>query len=448
MVRCHMKIHPWLAGAFGLLIATSSWAEESVLRIHGSNTIGAKLAPALAQDWLRQQAFVDIKVQPLKAEELQISARHPDGRRIRIDIRSHGSGTGFQDLVAGTADIAMSSRPAKEDEAAALDALGGTLRSVDQEHVIGLDGLAIVVHPDNPLAALNVAQIRAVFAGQIRDWAQLGGTPGQIQLHARDDKSGTYDSFKSMVLEEAPLSALARRYESSDGLVAAVLADPGAIGFVGLSYAKAARMLAVSAAGTVPLQPERIHVATEDYLLSRRLFFYHRPGISAAAQQFVDHVLSQAGQERVDASGYVSQSIFNAEAQALAGMPEGYYRVVEDATRLSVNFRFRPQSATLDSRAIRDLDRLREFMQRPENRGKQLRLAGFSLPGNGSTTGMALFTANDRVDHIAALLATKGVPTRLARGFFETALVAGIDSSEGRQRNERVEVWLYDPSAG
>src|SRR5690606_39821510 len=108
-----------------------------------------------------------------------------------VSVAAHGSGTGFVGLQDGSADLAASSRPIKGGEAEALKGLGD-LRSLDGEQVIAIDGLAIIVHPRNPIASLTTAQLAAVFAGEIRDWSALGGTPGAISLYARDDKSGTY----------------------------------------------------------------------------------------------------------------------------------------------------------------------------------------------------------------------------------------------------------------
>ena len=96
--------------------------------------------------------------------------------------------------------------------------------------------------------------------------------------------------------------------------------------------------------------------------------------------------------------------------------------------------------------ALRDIERLREFMQRPENQHKEIRLAAFS-PGTARSPMMTLLTLNDRVDHISQLLAVRGVPIGTSRGFIHGALLAPSDRSDSRVRNERVEVWLAEPAA-
>src|SRR3546814_10449651 len=121
----------------------------------------------------------------------------------------------------------MSSRPIKAEEASAAKAAGlSQLDTPAHELVLALDGLSVVVHPDSPLNQIEKQTIRRIFSGQISDWSQLGLPRGRIALHARDDKSGTWDSFRAMVLGDAPLSPRADRYESTAKLAAAAERDP------------------------------------------------------------------------------------------------------------------------------------------------------------------------------------------------------------------------------
>ncbi|MDO6806331.1 substrate-binding domain-containing protein, partial [Wenyingzhuangia sp. 1_MG-2023] len=86
-------------------------------------------------------------------------------------------------------------------------------------------GLAIVVHPSNPVSELSVDEISEIFSGGYTDWSQVGGRPGAIHVYARDENSGTWDSFKSMVLGNTPLIASAKRFESNAVLSDEVSAD-------------------------------------------------------------------------------------------------------------------------------------------------------------------------------------------------------------------------------
>ncbi len=99
---------------------------------------------------------------------------------MRVELSAHGSSTGFTALLERHAELAAASRPVKDSEVRALAGFGD-LRSPYAEQVIAIDGLAIILHPDNPLASLDTAQLAAVFAGEVRTWEELGGKGGAIR---------------------------------------------------------------------------------------------------------------------------------------------------------------------------------------------------------------------------------------------------------------------------
>lgn len=419
-------------------------AEDISIRLHGSNTVGSKLGPELLIAYAKERGFVGAQKTDVAPEEYRVEGVNASGDRFVGIVRAHGTSTGFADLLSGDADLWMASRAAKAEERDQAKPVIGDLHSAELEHVIALDGLAVIVHPENPLSQLSIDQVRGVFSGQLANWSSLGGPDLPIRLYGRDDKSGTFDSFKSMVLSDSvPLSTSTRRFESSSELEATVSGDPGAIGFVGYSYVKTSRALAVFQGDTIPLQPDKLSISTEDYLLARRLFLYSSTNASADVKDFLRFVLEARGQSVVSAVGFVAQSVFVADAEPLDGNPGGYYDVIAEAERLSLNFRFRPESSILDSRGMRDIDRLGEFMRRPENSRKALRLAGFAMEGNEPPM-MTLLTVNDRVDIISQLLAAKGVATQRSQGFVGGIAVAPLGRPEWEARNERVEVWLVD----
>src|ERR1700746_2614413 len=108
----------------------------------------------------------------------------------------------------------MSSRQIKPDEAKQCTLAGlGDMFSPACENVLGLDGIAVFVNRSNPVNALTKEQIADIFSGEITDWSQIGDHPGPINLHAPDDKSGTFDMFNSLVLGTGHLSSQASRYE-------------------------------------------------------------------------------------------------------------------------------------------------------------------------------------------------------------------------------------------
>ncbi len=433
----------FLAALLSIAAVTPARADDQ-LRLHGSNTVGQRLAPALVRAWAEERGYAVGETRRIVDEEILIPLAAGTGT-IEAHVHSHGTGTGFSDLLAGRADFWMASRPINPAELSRAAPLGA-ITAPEQEHVIALDGLAIIVHPSNPVSSLTVSQVRDAFSGRIRDWSELGGRPGPIALYARDDKSGTFDSFNAMVLRGATISAAARRYESTDQLSADVVADPRGLGFVGLAGVGRAKALAVSDAGTRPLAPSRLTVGTEDYVLARRLFLYNGPAPSALARDFIEFVLGPRGQRVVEQIGYVSQDVVALAVPPRDDAPEEYRLLVDGAQRLSLNFRFGAGTAVLDNKALRDVARLEAFLRQPQNRGVDLILVGFA-DSSEINPYHALSLSTDRADFVATQLIPRGVTPRRVRGVGGVAPVAAEDTEYGRAKNRRVEVWVRPRAA-
>lgn len=424
-----------------MLFATSALAGERVLlRLQGSNTIGAQLGPELVKGWLLVNHYQGLRVEETAEQEQRIAAYSAKGDLLQITIAAHGSSTGFRALAAGQTDIAMSSRPIKARELEQLKGLG-RMNGPKSEFVVGLDGIAVIVHPQNPLARLDKAQLQQIFSGVLHDWSQLGGEAGPIRVYARDDNSGTYDTFKSLVLSKSsPLIATARRFESNADLSDAVAQDRGGIGFVGLPYIRQSKALAVADDIPLAILPNRFTVATEDYALARRLFFYLPENATPQARSLVEYALSQPGQQLVADNGFVSQEIISGSLNAGVAHAE-YHMLVKGAERLSLNFRFHQGSALLDNKARRDIQRLADFLERAENRRRELILVGFS-DSNEAIPMQSLGLSVQRADSIADVLLGEGVVPRKVRGYGPAVTVASNASAHGREKNRRVEVWL------
>jgi glucose/mannose transport system substrate-binding protein len=253
-------------------------ARRVALRLHGSNTIGKELAPTLCEDFLKYEGATSVQRKPgVREGEVDIEAVLPNesNEPVTFEIQPHGSSIGLKDLAAGDCDIGMSSRRIRPDEAKQCAAAGlGDMYSPACENVLGLDGIAVVVHRNNPVSALTKQQLADIFSGKTTDWSQVGGTPGPIYLYAPDENSGTLDTFKSIVLGPRPLSTRASRFEDSVKLSDAVAIDPDGIGFIGKSFARDTKILVISETGGKPLLPNAFTVATGDYPLSRRLYLY------------------------------------------------------------------------------------------------------------------------------------------------------------------------------
>ena len=427
-----------------LLCAVTSLTMAAELRIQGSNTIGANLGPALVRAMLAEQGLHDIHSVPvIPPNEHSIVGTTAQGQQIRVDVAAHGSGTGFTALAAGRADLVASSRPIKDRELVDLEPLGD-LKSPGAEQVIAIDGLAIILHPHNPLNQLNTEQLAQIFSGQISRWEQLGGTGGAIHLYARDDQSGTWETFKELVLNRngQPLSSTAQRFESSEALSDAVSHDPQAIGFIGLPYIREAKALAIVDGASQPMLPLTSLIASEDYPLSRRLFFYLPPAANNPwAKALVNFTQSPQGQAIVGQNGFVAQSVQADSVLPGAHMPQAYQALTREAQRLSVNFRFEEGSASLDNKARQDLLRVVDYLSAHGKLDKQVTLVGFGDAKDDPQRAQLL--SRLRAMAVRRELVKSGVVPREIRGYGAQMPVAANTEDEGRLKNRRVEVWVY-----
>jgi phosphate transport system substrate-binding protein len=349
-----------------------------------------------------------------------------------VPIEAKGSSTGFKALKAGRSDLAASSRPIKSEEVKQLSHLG-LMTSVNNEHIVAIDGLAIIVHPSNPLSQLPLQAVQNIFSGKVSNWSQVGGRAGAISIYARDDQSGTYDTFKRLVLNKASLHRKASRFESNDDLSDAVQQDEAGIGFVALPSIGAAKALAVSDGVATPLSPSEFSVATEDYPLSRRLYFYgadhasRKPVIS----DFINFMRSDAGQAMVADSGYVAQSLFSLP------VPSGDSRLA-DWQRMNLNIRFVDGAADLDNKSIVDVERLADFLSSEANANRKVTLVGFSNPRDGVSQASL---SRLRAQNVRWALRNRGIRNKVG-ALAGNAVAVSDPSSLNAQRNRRVEVWV------
>ncbi|KTB67142.1 phosphate ABC transporter substrate-binding/OmpA family protein [Pseudomonas allii] len=414
------------------------------LRIQGSNTIGAALGPALVKGLMEHQGLQGVHSEPGEgANEQRVIGKTRQGKTVTIEVAAHGSSTGFTALKKTSADLAASSRPIKDSELVDLEPLGD-LKSPEAEQVIAIDGLAIILHPQNPLNTLNTEQLAQIFNGDISTWEAVGGIGGPIHVYARDDQSGTYDTFKELVLRlrGKPLASGAKRFESSEQLSDAVSHDPQGIGFIGLPYVRQAKAVAIVDGDSQPMLPLNSLIATEDYPLSRRLFFYLPPsGRNPWAKALVDFTQGTKGQAIVAANGFIAQQVQAIAVEPRPSMPDDYQGIARDAQRLTVNFRFEEGSASLDNKARQDLQRVVAYLKNHDKLNKQVTLVGFGDAKDDPQRAALL--SKLRAMAVRRELVKNAVVLRDIRGFGAQMPVAANTADEGRIKNRRVEVWVY-----
>ena len=224
-----------------------------------------------------------------------------------VSVTGGGSGTGIAALINKSTDICSASREmsATEKEQAKQKDI------VPKETVVARDGIAVIVHPSNPVSELTLEQLKKIFTGAWTDWAQVGGGPGEFLVFSRESSSGTYVFFQEHVLKKDDYTPKARLMPATSSIIQAVGVDRLAIGYVGLGYAKEAagsvKVLKIKADDATPsVEPTEETVRNGAYSISRPLFFYTGGKTGDPVNQFVQFCLSEAGQKIVRETGYVT----------------------------------------------------------------------------------------------------------------------------------------------
>lgn len=267
-----MKI-TYLALAAGLaLAATGTRAERLVIK--GSDTLGAKLVPQLAEEF---------------------KSKNPS---TTFDIAAEGSTTGIAAVTDGTAGIGMSSRRAKPAEVAAASSKGVNMKRV----IVAYDGLGVIVNASNPIKGLSKKQVEQIFTGDVTDWSALGGAGGKISIYTRNTSSGTYSDWKELAMKKRDYAGGSQKMAGHEQIAAEVGKNANGVGYVGLAYMKAAGIKVIPVDGAMPTQES---ARNKSWPYARPTFYYTNGEPSGVAKQFVDFTLSPAGQKIVDRVGFV-----------------------------------------------------------------------------------------------------------------------------------------------
>lgn len=433
------------------------------LRFTGSDEMGARLIPDLGRRFLEASGYAEtVERRGEGPEDRSLSALDAQGDEASLVVSIQGPNAVFPALRAGEADLGMVSRPARVPGAVAVS-------DRFTAHVIGLDAVAVVVHPDNPLRSLTLPQIRNVFSGRTADWSRLdSGLSGPIRLMVRNADSGSAETFRALAMEGAAVARSARRFATNADLAAAVSRDPQAIGFLG-GAPGGARPLAIAQDCGLLAAPDAYSVKTEEYPLARRLLLYRdSEAAPSAAEAFVEFSQSAAARPALKAAGFVdleivpSASGYGDEAvrrtlllsdQAEVGLADmqEFARFVSapEAQRLSVTFRFAFGGSELDERATLDVSRLAEWWLAMKRERPRLRLAVLGFTDSLGPHDLNRGLARNRARAVADRLQRAGVKTDLLVGWGEVAPVAcdwtskGAVDEAGQSKNRRVEIWIY-----
>lgn len=221
----------------------------------------------------------------------QFTNDNPD---VSVTYDPTGSGTGIEAAANGTADIGLSSRALTEEETAS--GLVGT--------EVALDGIAVIVNADSPVADLTVEQIAQIFTGEITDWSEVGGDAGEIACIGREANSGTRDGFES-ITETEDACVLSQELNSTGAVIQAVSSSPNAIGYASLSAVEGQDGIKAITVGGVACTEETVKDGT--YEIQRPFVFVTKEGaaLSEAAQAFFDFATSADASELIAGAGAV-----------------------------------------------------------------------------------------------------------------------------------------------
>ena len=437
------------------------------VQIAGSDTVGLGMMPLLISGYA---SHLNAEASVVATEtEGQILANFVGDGGFGEEMGSYlvtstSSGDAFKTLLDGSAQVGMSSRRIRPAEARSLrDSGAGNMVSPSQEHVIAVDSLVVITHPDNPIKELSLEQLRAVYAGQITNWSELGGDDAPITMISRQDGSGTRAVFESRIFDglEASLVETALIAEDNSEMAAMVNDDLNALGFVGYAFQRGAKALSLVNECGITMTPDAFSAKTEEYALQRRLYLYNRSdALDASAQDFIDYSVSNAADGVIAKAGFIDlgisrreQSMDGARARMLldpeadqyeAGIMREMLSEMVDYDRLSTTFRFSTGSSRLDERGRLDMARLAEFLEtQPE--GTKVKLVGFTDAIGAFDSNRAL--SETRAAEVLAELQSFagdriGGIEFASSGFGEVAPSACNENENGQAINRRVEVWI------
>ena len=229
---------------------------------------------------------------------------------VTVAVTGGGSGTGIAALINGTVDIANASRAMKDSEIEEAQANGFE----PIEHVVAIDALAVIVHPDNPINELTIAQLADMYTGRVTNWQEVGGLDQPIVLLSRETNSGTHVYFLEEVVRQgdsensdifAPQTLL---MPSSVGITSELRRNPNAIGYDGLGYVdpEHEKIVAVARTAEEPFVLPTVATASSgEYPLSRNLFMYTAGEPQGAIADYLAWIMSDTGQEIVTQLGFV-----------------------------------------------------------------------------------------------------------------------------------------------
>lgn len=374
-----------------------------------------------------------------------------------------------KNLVGGQADLVAASQSVREgDRSALFGDYADALASASSQTVIALDAVTIAVAPSNPIVTADKVNLARVFAGQLTDWADLGGKPAPINVYATAAETNTGAVFKRLVMNPSGvgLGANVTLLNSDKDVADAVMNDPNGIGYTSFSTMGESKPLAIRGVCGIETPANEFTIKTEEYPLSKRVYMYQpRSAVPQPATDLVAFIRTNPAQSIIKSQGYIGQdvtsiaindqgmrfvsSVLQTDAQDVRlDQLQSMLTNLVSAERLSLTFRFEPASATLDTRAQADVLRLANMIKAGALDNKQIIVAGFSDSVGDGSVNVSLSEARaeqvrNSIVSAAGLLDAQDVSITTV-GYGELSPLGCNETDVGRAINRRVEIWTKD----
>lgn len=415
---------------------------EVILKIRSAAGVASDLLPALAREYMFHLGAADVNVSEDRNGDIRVTG-FMEGKKtpLEIVINSSGSDAAISGLASKSCDLGVTTRIMSAEEQDKVYGEGTTLVH-NNEYVMGLDAYAVIVNPRNPIQSLSLDQLKNILAGRVTRWATVGGSGGgkirvYVPVHATD-------IFHEFGISTEPGDVRENNIQTRDtdsSIAVKVLRDYTGIGLVKVGNQGRARVVPLSAYGHRPMLPDFTSIESEEYPLTRRLYLYTHPFTS---NNFVDgfreFVLSDTGQTFLRGLGYYDLLLHKMIPRVRGAAPGPYMNATRNARKFVYSLRLRPGTSILDTRSQREISRVADYLNRPENTDRQLLLFGFS--GKiGSPEGEQVIS-EDLAHSVATLFLERGVEPAVAMGLGAALPLYSNSTPAGREKNRRVEMWI------
>lgn len=214
-----------------------------------------------------------------------------ENKNVKVTYNPTGSASGIQAVSEGRCDIGLSSRDLKDDEKQTLD-----------QTVVAIDGIAIIVNPENNVENLSVEQIAKIYTGEITSWSEVGANDAPIVLIGREAASGTRDGFEA-ITDTKDKCQYGQELTSTGDVIQTVASNPNAIGYASLASVKDT----VKVVNVDNIAPSKETIQDGSYKIQRDFVLVTKKDtpLSTEAQKFFDFATSKDADTLIEQAGAI-----------------------------------------------------------------------------------------------------------------------------------------------